>query len=122
MSISQEGKDISKTFAGLRELGFLVYNFNTPSKMREGQGKLCDHIVLGDTGLHFMEVKLFSTGDRMKPKQKLFAHLIKKISEKSIWVNYWMINKLDDAASTYEAILHGTESQEGERLAGDRVR
>ena len=118
MSISQEGKNISKTFAGLREFGFLVYNFNTPSKMREGQGKLCDHIVLGDTGLHFLEVKLFSTADKMKPKQKLFSYLIKSIADKCIWVNYYILHTLDDAQVAYESILNGTESQEGERLDG----
>ena len=116
MSISKEGKDISKTFADLRSAGFLVYNFNTHKRMAEGQGKLCDHIVLGDTGLHFIEVKLFSTRDSMKPKQKLFAFLINKIAEKSIWVNYWMIHKLDDAVGAYDAILNGTEQQEEERL------
>ncbi len=116
MSISKEGKDISKTFADLRDAGFLVYNFNTHKRMAEAQGKLCDHIILGDTGLHFIEVKLFSTKDTMKPKQKLFAFLINKIAEKSIWVNYWMIHKLDDAVGTYDAILNGTEQQGEDRL------
>ena len=116
MSISKEGKDISKTFADLREAGFLVYNFNTPSRMNVAQGKLCDHIVLGDTGLHFIEVKLHSTKDTMKPKQRLFAHLINLISQQTIWVNYWMIHSLEQASGVYDAILNGTESQEGETL------
>ena len=121
MSISQEGKNISKTFADLRTVGFLVYNFNTHKRMAEAQGKLCDHIILGDTGLHFIEVKLHSTKDNMKPKQKLFAYLINTIADKSIWVNYWLIHKLDDAVTTYDAILNGTEQQEGEKLSDREI-
>ena len=117
MSISQEGKDISRTFADLRDAGFLVYNFNTQKPMKSGaMNKLCDHIVLGNTGMHFIEVKLFSTKDKMNPKQQLFAFLINKIADKSIWINYWLINKLDDAVGTYDAILNGTEQQGEERL------
>lgn len=118
MSISAEGKNISKTFADLRNVGFLVYNFNTPSRMNVAQGKLCDHIVLGDTGLHFVEVKLYSTKDTMKPKQKLFAYLINLISQQTVWVNYWIIHSLEEASGVYDAILNGTENQEGERLDG----
>lgn len=117
MSISAEGKDISKTFAGLRELGFLVYNFNTQKPMKSGaMNKLCDHIVLGDTGIHFIEVKLHSTKDTMKPKQLLFAHLIKAIADRCIWVNYWIVHSLVDAQNAHDAILNGKENQEGEKL------
>ena len=117
MSISAEGKLVSKTYAELRAYGFLVYNFNTQRAMKTGATmRLCDQIVVGDTGLHFIEVKLESTKDRMKPHQLLFKKLIEMIASRTVWVKYWMIQSLDDAQTNYELILNGTPDQKGDKL------
>ena len=117
MSISAEGKMVSKTYAELRTYGFLVYNFNTQRKMKTGATmKLCDQIIVGDTGIHFIEIKLEATRDTLKPHQKLFKKLIELVASKTCWVKYWMITSLKDASANYELILNGTPDQEGKKL------
>ena len=117
MSISKEGKLVSASLAELRRFGFIVTNFNTHRHVKTGSmQKLTDYIIAGHTGVHFIEVKLESTGDTMKPHQKLFKHIIERISERCVWVNYWLIVNLDQAHTAFQIILNGTEEQLGEKL------
>lgn len=116
MSISQEGKLVSRTYAELRKFGFLVYNFNTRRKMQESMAKLCDQLIVGATGIHFIEIKLESTRDRMKPNQLLFKKLIEMVASKTVWVKYWMISSLEEANVNFEFILNGTPDQKGDKL------
>jgi hypothetical protein len=115
MSISKEATLISTNFADLRDIedaegekAFLVYNFNSPRRLTKGQAKLCDHIIMSKkTGLHFIEVKLDSTKDKMSIGQKLFAKIISYISEQNEGVHYWIIHNLDEAYAVFDYILHG---------------
>lgn len=116
MSISKEGKLISQSFAELKKFGFLIYNFNTYRAMQRSMSKLCDHIVAGETGLHFVEVKLTSTGDKMSDGQRLFKKVIWAIVARTPWVNYWSVHNLDEAHYVFEQILNGTEFQKGDKL------
>lgn len=115
--ISAENKMISNSYAELRDFGFLVYNFNTQRRMTHGAtNKLCDLIVMGNTGLHFIEVKLKSTSDTMKPDQIIFKKIIELVSKKTPYVHYWMIRDLEDAHAVFDMILSGTPDQKGEAL------
>jgi hypothetical protein len=118
MSISKEAKMISATFAELRKFGFLVWNFNSVYRARltSGMSKLCDHIVAGETGLHFVEVKLTSTKDKLSAGQKSFKKIIAVISQYTVWINYWTIQDLEVAEFVFENILNGTKDQKGEKL------
>lgn len=116
--ISKEGKLISATFAELRQFGFIVANFNTQGKKRLGSGmrKLCDYIIAGHSGLHFIEVKLESTGDRIRPDQVMFKKIITAISSWTVWVHYWSVVSLDQAGVCYDLILNGSPDQKGVKL------
>ncbi len=111
MSISKEAKLISTTFSDLREFGFIVNNLNTYKKMQRSMNKLCDLIIIGkETGVHFIEVKLASTNDTMKPNQKDFADVVSHLSNQTDKINFWVIHGLDEAYAVYDYILHGTNA------------
>ena len=85
MSISADAKLISKTFADLRDLGFLVLNYNAKTmKNRGGMKGWVDLCIIGRNcdgydsraGIHMIEVKLDNTRDRFKAAQKQVAELI----------------------------------------------
>lgn len=117
MSISKEGKLVSVSFAQLRQFGFLVFNFNTHRHVKTGSmQKLTDYIIIGNTGIHFVEVKLESTGDSFKPHQVMVKKLLEKLVEKTIWINYWKVVNLEQAHIVFEMILNGTPIQKGEKL------
>ena len=98
MSISKEAKDISKEFARLRQFGYLVYNFNTQTGMKSGsQRGLCDHLIISIYGIHFIEVKLKSTKDKIRESQKPLAQILKKLTSKDIY--YWIVDSLERAKS-----------------------
>lgn len=115
--ISQENKIISNSYAELRDFGFLVYNFNTQRKMIHGAtNKLCDIIVIGHTGIHFIEIKLRSTKDTIKPDQVIFKKVVEQVAQKTPHVHYWMVRDLEDAHAVFDMILSGTPDQKGETL------
>lgn len=114
MSISREATIISNKFAKLRQFGFLVYNFNTRSKMPRNMAKLTDYIVVGVTGLHFIEVKLSSTKDRMNPPQLALQKLLRKLEERCIWIHYWKCVSSEEANFIFDNILAGTVNQKGD--------
>ena len=98
--ISEEAKKISTEFAKLREKGFWVYNFNTQKPMKYGSTKkFCDLLVIGENGVHFIEVKLESTKDTEKPIQKLFRLCIERLEKLTPYITYWKIHSLKDAQS-----------------------
>lgn len=117
MSISKEGKLVSRTFASLRDHGFIVTNFNTHRHVKTGSmQKLTDYIIIGHSGIHFIEVKLESTGDTMKPHQKMAKYFIEKVQERCPFVHYWLIVNLEQAHQIFEFILNGSPNQKGERI------
>ena len=112
MSISQDAKIISTTFAGLREFGIIVFNFNAKSMRYKAGGfkGFCDMVLISErTGVHFIEVKLDSTKDRFKPAQKLLGELITKLTNKSEFINYWVIHNLDEAYAVFDVALNGID-------------
>lgn len=78
--------------------------------------KLTDYIIAGTTGLHFIEVKLSSTKDSMRPAQLALQKLLRKLEEKCIWIHYWKCVSSEEANFIFENILSGTLNQKGERL------
>lgn len=112
MSVSKEAKLISTTFSELREMGFLVFNFNAKSLKRVAGGMkgFCDLVIIGKkTGIHYIEVKLTSTNDKFKPNQKELGETVSHISDLTEYINYWVIHNLDEAYAVFDFILHGTE-------------
>lgn len=115
--ISREGSMISASFAQLRDFGFIVTNFNTHRHVKTGaMQRLTDYIIMGDTGIHFIEVKLESTKDTMKPHQVLVKHLITQVSKLTPFVNYWTVKDLEDAHAVFDMILNGTPEQKGVKI------
>lgn len=103
---------ISASFAELRQYGFIVTNFNTHKHVKTGSmQKLTDYIIAGSTGLHFIEVKLESTGDSYKPHQLMFKNIIEKISEDCTLIHYWKVVSLEQASFVFEMILNGSPNQ-----------
>ena len=99
--ISQEAKEISAVFAKLRECGCWVYNFNTYKRMQESMNRFCDHLVIGESGVHFIEVKLLSTKDTEKPHQKLFAKLIQRLASYTDLIHYWKVIDMEEAEMVF---------------------
>ena len=97
MSINKEAKYISKEFAKLRQFGYLVYNFNTQTGMKSGsQRGLCDHLIISIYGIHFIEVKLKSTKDKIRESQKPLAQILRTLT-KSEDIYYWIVDSLERA-------------------------
>lgn len=110
MSISVDAKIISTTFAGLREFNIIVFNFNAKSMRYKAGGfkGFCDMVIISEkTGIHFIEVKLDSTKDRFKPAQKVLGTLMTKLTNKSEYINYWVIHNLDEAYAVFDVCLNG---------------
>jgi hypothetical protein len=98
--ISNEASQISELFAQFRKAQCLVYNFNTSHSQRSGTSKLCDHIVITPRGVHFIEVKLKSTRDRMSDGQEQLESLLERIQSNkgnSCSVNYWNVDSYEYA-------------------------
>lgn len=110
MSISKEASEITKVFAELRNHGYIVVNHNTNTyiKSRTIQ-KLTDYIIIGRTGIHFIEVKLKSTKDTIKPHQeKIRETLIQlQLKDESKLIHYWICATLENAQFIYMEILNG---------------
>ena len=107
MSISADAKLISKTFAGLREFNFLVFNYNAKTmKNRGGMKGWVDLCVIGKTGIHLIEVKLDNTKDKFKPAQKKLGEMISKLNKETDLINYWVIHNLEEAYAIFDYILN----------------
>ena len=105
--ISKEAKLISTTFAGLRELGFIVFNYNAKSmKTKGGMKGFVDLLIIGKTGTHYIEVKLDSTDDKFKPAQKELGVMISRLSDKTNLINYWVIHNLEESYAVFDYILN----------------
>ena len=102
--ISKEAQDVSVVFGKLREEGFWVYNFNTNRPQRKATAKLCDHLIIGEHGIDFIEVKLRSTKDKPTANQRLFRELIKRLARRSSIIRYWDVVELSEAIVIQEQI------------------
>ena len=104
--ISKEAKEISKIFGVLRDYGYLVYNFNTQSGMKSGSQKgLCDHLLIGSGGIHFIEVKLKSTKDKMRKSQEPLELIAERLSTLSPYVWYFIISSSQEAKELVNTII-----------------
>lgn len=104
--ISTENKMISDAFAKLRnDTNCFVYNFNTQTRMKYGATKkLCDIIVIGKSGIRFVEIKLKSTKDRERGGQKAFAKLVTWLSSRTDLINYYRVTSFSEGMILTEFI------------------